>query len=58
MKIYIPSPEVVGMMPVRQLIVVVFPAPLGPNKQKSLSFSMLNHEPCDKSLVTLTDLWI
>jgi hypothetical protein len=34
------------MVPVRQLIVVVLPAPLGPNKQNSLSFSMLNQDPC------------
>lgn len=31
----LPSPCVTGVMPVKQLIVVVFPAPLGPRRQKS-----------------------
>ena len=33
------------MMPVRQLMVVLLPAPLGPSRQNSLSFSTVNHEP-------------
>jgi hypothetical protein len=41
----LPSPAVIGVIPVRQLIVVVFPAPLGPRRQNSLSFSMFIHKP-------------
>lgn len=31
----LPSPPVTGVMPVKQLIVVVFPAPLGPRRQNN-----------------------
>lgn len=31
----IPSPSVTGVIPVKQLIAVVFPAPFGPRRQKS-----------------------
>mmetsp|Transcript_13306 Transcript_13306/g.26522 ORF Transcript_13306/g.26522 Transcript_13306/m.26522 type:complete len:244 (-) Transcript_13306:1554-2285(-) len=39
------SPPVGGSTPVKQLIVVVLPAPLGPNKQKILFSLILNQEP-------------
>jgi hypothetical protein len=42
---YIPSPPVIGVIPVRQLIVVVLPAPLGPRRQNSWSFSRFTHKP-------------
>lgn len=41
----LPSPAVTGAMPVKQLINVVFPAPLGPKRQNSLSFSNFTHKP-------------
>ena len=31
----LPSPPVTGEMPVKQLIVVVFPAPFGPRRQNN-----------------------
>lgn len=31
----LPSPPVTGEMPIKQLIVVVFPAPFGPRRQNS-----------------------
>lgn len=31
----LPSPPVTGVTPVKQLIVVVFPAPLGPRRQNN-----------------------
>jgi hypothetical protein len=39
------SPPLGGSTPVRQLMVVVLPAPLGPSRQNNLSCSMLNQEP-------------
>mmetsp|Transcript_12482 Transcript_12482/g.35565 ORF Transcript_12482/g.35565 Transcript_12482/m.35565 type:complete len:226 (+) Transcript_12482:966-1643(+) len=39
------SPPVGGRTPVRQLIVVVLPAPFGPRRQKMLSSLIENHEP-------------
>ena len=41
----LPSPLVTGVMPVKQLIAVVFPAPLGPRRQNSWSFAKFTHKP-------------
>lgn len=43
---YIPSPPVMGVMPVRQLMEVVFPAPFGPRRQNNWLFARFNHSPC------------
>jgi hypothetical protein len=39
------SPPVGGSTPVRQLMVVVLPAPLGPSRQKTWPRSIVNQEP-------------
>ena len=41
----LPSPPVTGVIPVKQLIAVVFPAPLGPSRQNNWSFAKFTHKP-------------
>ena len=41
----IPSPRVTGVIPVKQLITEVFPAPLVPSRQNSWSLAMFIHNP-------------
>lgn len=45
----LPFPRVTGIIPVKQLITVVFPAPFGPRRQNNWSFSRFNQSPWIKS---------
>lgn len=45
----LPFPRVTEIIPVKQLITVVFPAPFGPRRQNNWSFSRFNHSPWIKN---------